>query len=149
MMTRAADQGQNVAASPITRDSMFEPILSADPSFRPRWIEFTAEWSDQADPPLYLALADLARHVVECLKAQRTEKLDAIFAVVELWLTEGDAYVREAATTGMLESLQNMLGGNDRPSSAVEAWLGPESRRWWDKLDRFWSGDPRALSEEI
>ncbi|MFC3694752.1 DUF7674 family protein [Chenggangzhangella methanolivorans] len=125
---------------------MFDPIFSADPSFRPRWVAFTAEWSDEAEPPLYLALAELARHVVECLNAQRTENLDAIFAVVEPWHADGDAYVREAATIGMLESLQNLLGGDDRGGSAVEAWLGPESKRWWDKLDRFWAGNSDALS---
>jgi hypothetical protein len=133
-----------MAASRITRDKMFEPLLAADPSFRSRWADFMAEWSDEAEPPLYLALSSLARHVLECLEAERTDRFGAIFSVVERWHTEGDAYVSEAATIGLLESLQILSKDSDRKT--VERWLGPESKRWWDKLDRFWKGDHRALS---
>jgi hypothetical protein len=137
-----------MAASRITRDKMFEPLLMADPSFRSRWTDFMAEWGDEADPPLYLALSSLAEHVLKHLEARRTDKFDAIFAVVERWHTEGDAYVSEAASVGLLESLQNLSGGSDRRTVTVEPWLGPESKRWWNKLDRFWDGDRHALSPD-
>jgi hypothetical protein len=75
-----------------------------------------------------------------------------VFAVVERWHQEGDAYVSEAASIGFVESLQNQLGGNDRSkgvrgvrASDFEPYLGPETRRWWEKLDRFWGGDIAAL----
>jgi hypothetical protein len=135
-----------MAASRITRDKMFEPLLVADPSFCSRWAKFTAEWGDEADPPLYLALSSLAEHLLECLEAESTERFDAIFAVVERWHTDGDAYVSEAASIGLLEALQNLSGGSDRKTATVEPWLGPESKRWWDKLDRFWEGDRHAPS---
>ncbi len=137
-----------MAASRLTRDKMFEPILVADPSFNARWADFIAEWGDEADPPLYLALGSLAEHVLQCLEAERTERFDAIFAVVERWHIDGDAYVSKAATVGLLESLQNLSGGSDRKAVTVERWLGPESKRWWDKLNRFWDGDRHALSSD-
>lgn len=71
-----------------------------------------------------------------------------IFAVVECWHTEGDDYVKQAATIGFLESLQNLSGGNDRQIATIEPWLGLETRRWWDKLDRFWDGDVVALRDD-
>ena len=59
----------------------------------------------------------------------------------------------EAATIGLLEALQNVLGGNKRNkgfrgvrASDIEVYLGPETRRWWNKLYRFWHGDSKALS---
>ncbi|TIS75801.1 MAG: hypothetical protein E5W94_20055 [Mesorhizobium sp.] len=107
-----------------------------------------AKWSDEADPPLDLALSSLAEHVLDCLEAERTERFDAIFAVVERWHTDGDAYVSEAASIGLLESLQNLSGGSDRKTVTVERWLGPESKRWCGKLDRFGDGDRHALSAD-
>ena len=129
----------------ISRATMFEPLLVADPSFQPRWTEFIAEWEDEPELPLYLALSSLAQHLLGRLRTDDTAGFDRIFAVVERWHTNGDAYVREAASIGLLEDLQNLSGGSGKRSVTVEPWLGSESRRWWDKLDRFWDGDNKAL----
>jgi hypothetical protein len=51
----------------IQRQAMFEPLLAADPSFQPRWTEFLADWCDEPDLPLYLALSSLAEHLLEPL----------------------------------------------------------------------------------
>lgn len=135
-----------MAAALISRDEMFELILAADPSFRPRWVHFSDEWGEDAHAPLYLALSSLAEHIAECLRTGSTDNFGAVFSVVERWQIEGDAYVREAASIGLLESLQNLLGGSDRKEMTVERWLGPESRRRWDTLDRFWDGACNALA---
>ncbi|MBX9797626.1 hypothetical protein [Sphingomonas sp.] len=132
--------------SHITAATMFESMLLADPSFAPRWAAFCTEWADETDPPLYLALSSLAEHILDCLGAGRTERFESVFAVVERWHVEGDLYVAEAASIGLLESLQNLAGGNRPRPATVEQWLGPESRRWWDKLDRYWAGNGRARS---
>ena len=128
---------------------MFEPLLVADPSFQPRWAEFVAEWDDELEQPLYLALSSLAQHLLGRLQTGDTADFDGIFAVVESWHTNGDAYVREAASIGLLEDLQNLSGGSDKRRVTVEPWLGPESRRWWDKLDRFWDGDSKGASRRL
>ncbi|MBH0239022.1 DUF7674 family protein [Methylobrevis albus] len=132
--------------APITRDHMIETLLVADPSFHPHWTEFLAEWVDEPEPPIYVALGSLARHILECLEAGSSERLDAIFAVVERWHVDGDHFVREAATIGLLETLQNHTAESEVTLAAVKSRLGPESRRWWDKLDRFWQGDAHALA---
>jgi len=132
---------------------MFEPLLQADPSFRPKWDAFCAEWTGEAEPPLYLALGDLAAHLIERLGRGNTEAFGRVFAVVEQWHVRGDAYVAEAASIGLLESIQNNLGGQDRAhrsqegarTADFEPWLGPETKRWWEKLYRYWDGDRTAL----
>ena len=123
----------------ISRDEMFRPLLQADPTFQATWDAFLAKWQDEPDPaPLYLALGDLARHLVRRLETGDTAVFDAVFDVVERWHTEGDASVREAATVGLLEDLQNLnLHRTTRPEAFLP-WLRPESRRWWDKVDAFW-----------
>lgn len=134
-----------MAEPTITCETMFEPLLVADPSFQTRWAEFLAEWRDEPPLPFYLALSALAEHLLHRLRNNDTNGFDRVFAVVERWHTEGDAYVSEAASIGLLEALQNLSGGSGRRSIHIEQWLGPESRRWWDKLDRFWEGDGKAL----
>jgi hypothetical protein len=123
----------------IEREDMMTPMLRACPSFESAWLEFVNEWREESDKPLYLALGSLARHLISMLAAQDTSGLSSAFAVVERWHVEGDAYVREAASVGLLEDLQNEgLHESTRPAD-FERFLLPESLKWWRKVARFWS----------
>lgn len=126
----------------ITRENMFEPLLAADPSFAETWQAFVHEWRDEPDLPQYLALADLARHLIGKMQVGDTSRFDAVFAVVERWHLEGDGYVEEAASIGLLEDLQN-TGLHDRTTPEMFLpWLRPVSREQWDKIEAFWNGGP-------
>lgn len=118
---------------------MMEPMLEASPAFRPHWEEFAEEWKSEGDKPLYLALSGLARHLIAALAAGDRVTLARAFEVVERWHVEGDAYVREAATVGLLEDLQNEGLHESTTAKDFEPFLRPESLRWWGKVDRFWS----------
>jgi len=124
----------------ILQADMMKPLLEACPSFLREWHAFLEEWQDADDePPLYLALAQLARHLIAMLANQDVVGLARAFEVVERWHVEGDAFVREAATIGLLESLQtNDLHESTSPGD-FERFLQPESRKWWDRVERFWS----------
>ncbi len=123
----------------ITRDEMFLPILRATPSFSQKWDAFLEEWKDEDDGyPYYLALADLARHMIGVLSSGKTDEIRSIFSVVEQLILEGDPYVREAAIIGLLEDLQNgNLHQTTQPKDFIP-FLPPESRFWWEKVDTFW-----------
>ena len=122
----------------ITRERMIEPLLEADRSIAPLWATFVEEWGGEPNPPLYLALSGVARHLIGQLKAGDTSSFRALFDVLQ-----GDSYVREAASVGLLEDLQNTSLHDATEPKAFEPWLRPESKRWWDKVDRFWSrGEP-------
>lgn len=119
---------------------MFEPLLDADPSLVPLWEAFVEEWRDENESPLYLALAEVARRLIKQLELGDTERFDAVFGVVEQWHLKGNSYVREAGSVGLLESLQNnSLHGRLTTPDGFEPWLLPESKRWWDKLNKFWT----------
>ena len=125
--------------APIPRGRMFEPLLEADPGFAPAYAAFLDDYRDEADLPEYLALADLARHLIARLERGDTAGFDAVFDVVERWHIDGDDYVREAASIGLLEDLQNEhLHRSTRPGDFVP-WLSPESRKWWSFVERYWS----------
>jgi len=64
--------------------------------------------------------------------------LQSIFQAVEDWHINGDPYVREAASIGLLEDLQNTNVVGDNVPAKVLRYLGPESMRWWRKVLDFW-----------
>jgi hypothetical protein len=128
----------------ITKDEMMQPLLMACPSFQPTWESFLKEWRDgTTDLPIYLALSDLARHLVGMLARNDTSTFPAVFDVVEQWHNHGDPYVKEAATVGLLEDLQNKSIHASTTPEQLRVFLGPLSAKWWDKLYGFWErGEP-------
>jgi len=131
----------------IPYERMFEPLLVADPSFQPAWDRFLDEWCDKkGDLPLYLALSSLARHLIGRLAAGDTQAFPAVFDVVERWHLEGDPYVREAATIGLIEDLQNDGLHHTTQPADFERWLRPVSRNFWEQVEKYWSdGTPILL----
>jgi hypothetical protein len=96
------------------------------------WAEYVAE-PEFDESLVYAHLGEFARHVVEQMKAGATGEFAAVFDAVERLHVDGDEYVREAATIGLLEDLQNVAGhaGVDRrPGSAGYAEVERLYARW-------------------
>jgi hypothetical protein len=127
----------------IPKELMLPNLVAVCPTFETGWRSFLEEWNTELDEkPYYLALADFARHLTDMLERNETDSFQQIFDAIETFHIEGDSYVKEAATIGILESLM------DAPNAErFRSWFGPESTKWWDKLHRFWNGDVTALRE--
>lgn len=125
----------------IEKDEMLELAVKACPSFKPAWEEFQDNWKDEKDLPLYLALGYLSRHISLLIETAQDSELKELFEVVERWHLEGSAYVKEAATIGLLEGLQG-----ESNAASIELYLLPESKKWWDKVNEFWESG-RLISE--
>jgi hypothetical protein len=123
----------------ITRAAMMLPMLEACPSFQQAWDEFVEEWKSEAELPLYLGLSELARHLIARLEAQDAATLSRAFAVVERWHLEGDDYVRDAATIGLLEDLQNGNLHVTTTPQQFEPLLLPASLKAWRELELSWN----------
>jgi hypothetical protein len=121
----------------IARDKMFEDVLKACPSFVPTWQAFCQEWEDEGELPIYLALSDLAQHLIGMLVNGEDSGLKAVFEIVEQWHLDGDPYVREAATIGLLEDLQNKGYHKTTTPDEFVRFLLPESKFWWAKVVAF------------
>ena len=124
----------------IAKDDMMGVLLAACPAFAPQWEAFQDEWRTEADDlPLYLILADFARHLIGMVERREIGDLPAVFAAVERLQVQGDHYVREASTVGLLEGLQNLnLHPNGTAPDQFRPYLGEQSARRWDKLNLFW-----------
>lgn len=122
----------------INRDEMMSDIITACPEFAPIYESFVADWRDEAETPLYHALGDFARYLISLLNTRDHWQIDAAFETIERLLIDGDDSVREAATIGILESLQNThLHADTKPEQFLE-FLRPVSLRYWKKVEDFW-----------
>ena len=121
----------------IAADDVMPLVLAASPSFDRIWDP--EQNLDAGRRLLYIDVAEFVRHLSRLVEAGEVSELPAIAELIERLHVDGDQFVRELATVGFLESLH--------PESPFVAWLLPESRRWWDRLERFWNGDVDALSE--
>jgi len=114
------------------------PMLSeACPSFR------------SSEDLLYNALGDCARHLLELYQRHETDSFPAVAQVIEQLHVEGDGEVKEAATVGLLEDIQNIWANNDVNPESFAIHLLPESRKWWDELNAFWRGERRDIGEGL
>src|SRR5688500_17779198 len=109
---------------------MLPRLVAACPSFAQKWEEHKREYFDQEDYLPYLALGELADHLVGLYVSGLTEELPAVFAENERLHTEGEPYVKEAATIGCLEGL---MGNRGIEADVLLRFLGPESAKWWDQ----------------
>ena len=121
------------------RPMLVEPLLSACPSFRPRWDQHLTDWGGE-DPGIYNDLTVFAEHLVESYAVSSTAEFPAVFQAVERLLSEGPEEARAALSVGLLEDLQ--VDGSHRPfgGNAFRPWLGAESRRAWDEITKLWEG---------
>lgn len=133
--------------SVIEKDEMMAPMLNACPSFQEHWQQFLTEWVDNPIPhegggdgslPYYLALSDLADHLIVKLETNDTKEFAAVFEVVEDWIVRGSHYVSEAAVVGLLEDLTNERRYFKRQVSDFVPWMGPTTRTWLPEVVEFW-----------
>ena len=123
----------------IARDEVMPLLLKACPSFRERWDDHVTSPSYEADL-LYVDLGEFAHHLVELMKTDATAEFPAVFDAIERIHVDGDSYVKEAATIGLLEGIQNVAGNNGISPESFARYLKPESAGWWVDLNSFWDG---------
>jgi hypothetical protein len=132
----------------ILRQQVLDLLLEVCPSYRRRWEAYRSA-SDFDEGSLYVHLGDFAAHVVDLLERNDLAELSALAAEIEHLHVEGDDYVKEAATIGLLEGIQNIAGHRSIPTKGLEQALGVETRRWWTSLDAFWSGKIPHVGADI
>ncbi len=125
---------------------MISLLVEACPSFKPILDEHR-RYHDEELP--YIVLGELALHLLELHQQHRTEVFPAVGQVIERLHVEGDQYVREAATIGLLESIQNVWGNNDVDPELFVHWLLPVSLKWWQSLNDFWCGKSKFVGEGL
>jgi hypothetical protein len=132
----------------IGREQVIDLLLEACPSYCARWEAYRQAPEFDAEL-LYVHLGDFADHVVDLLEGDARADLAALTRILERLHLEGDDHVKEAATIGLLEGIQNVAGHRNVSTEGLEAALGAETRRWWRSLDAFWSGKIPHVGADI
>jgi hypothetical protein len=122
----------------ISEDQVMSMLISSCPSFKAKWQEHREYWGDEK--LLYVDLGEFARHLVEKMKMEETDEFVQVFEVVESLHIDGNAQVKEAATIGLLEGIQNISENAGVEPERFIQFLRPESFKWWTKLNNFWEG---------
>jgi len=97
----------------------------------------------------YAICGDFVRHLLALHLRNCREEFPAIAQAIERLHVEGDEEVREIATIGILESLQNIWANESADSTEFCRFLLPESRRWWEELNAFWRGERHYVGEGL
>ena len=133
----------------ITVDDVIPLLLDACPSFRAEWPRIEQENRDEEGGGRlhYIDAGDFVRHLVQLRLAGRTEEFPAVFAVLSRLVAEGDDYVSELGVIGYLEGMQmeTVTSAGLDPETDFRPFCTPLLAVWWDRLNRFWEGDPTAL----
>ena len=127
----------------ITKDQIISIVLKACPSFKGVY-----DSSDNQDL-LYVVMGDLADHLLSLYKENKTEEFNELSKVIEAMHIDGDGYVKELATIGFLESIQNVWSNNGVDPKKFTKYLRPESKKWWDELNDFWEGKISSVGEGL
>lgn len=132
-----------MAERQYVRAEVPELLVQACPSFNgtEEWSEFWSDYGKEPELPYYLLVSAFVRHLIALKVVGKTDEFDAVFELVEDMHIRGDSYVRELATVGILEDLQNTNLHHDGTSPGdFVSYLRPISKWWWEELYLFWAG---------
>lgn len=112
-------------------------LAQACPSFAPEWLEHQRAHGHAL---LYIAASAFAHHLLSLCKAGDASCFEAVAACLERAFRDGSQAVREFATIGVLEGVQNVWSSDGADADHFRRHLGSEGQRWWQSLTDFWSG---------
>ena len=118
-------------------DQIPQLLLAACPAFDGPYREHVAE---NGEDLLYVAAGAFANVLLSLQLSGDEEQLGRAAEVIERMHVEGTPWVREFATIGLLEGVQNSWENQGTDPELFALRLGPESLRWWKGLNNFWEG---------
>ncbi|MEM9505025.1 MAG: hypothetical protein AAGA01_13835, partial [Cyanobacteria bacterium P01_E01_bin.43] len=84
----------------ISKDQMMPLLIESCPSFQPILDEHRQYYGEEIP---YVVLGEFAHHLLQLHHHHQTDLVPAVAQVIERLYVEGDPYVQEAATIGLLE----------------------------------------------
>jgi hypothetical protein len=131
----------------IGKEQMVPMLLAACPSLREAWEASAAEWGGGPSPGVYIEFGDFVALFLEAYARGDSGCAQAVFDTVETFLSEGDSEIREYATIGFIEAVQNQASRKTFGAEAFLPFLKPRAQAAWKELDEFWQGMNSSKSE--
>jgi hypothetical protein len=122
----------------IEPHEVLELLVNACPTFALARDEHLA---DHGADLLYTAAGSFADHLLSLQETNQTDSFVSVGAAIELLYAEGSPWVKEWATIGLLEGIQNGWLNRGANPDLFFPYLGQEGKSWWSGLNNFWSGE--------
>lgn len=130
----------------ISEDRVLEVLFRHIPEFK----TLAESELDEEDCKLgYIVAGSFARFLLDSYKENKTQILKSAAEFIEELYIKGNDKVKELATIGYLEGIQNVWGNNDTEPAIYYEYLLPESRKWWNQLNKFWNAEVKYVGETI
>lgn len=134
----------------INKDEVMDLLIKASPSYKQRSENYMQEnYEEGEERNIYLEISDFVDHFIDLFRSGNLIECISILEAVEKLHVNGDEFVKELATIGFLEDLQNQLGNYQIYKKPIEILLWPETRIWWDHLNNFWDGKTKYVGEPL
>ncbi len=128
----------------ISEDQVLEFLYSSVSEFK---VLVESELDEEDRKLSYIVAGSFAKFLLDSYKNGKTELLHSAAKFIEALHVNGNDKVRELATIGYLEGIQNVWGNNKTDPSIFYEYLRPESKKWWDQLNKFWSAEIKYVGE--
>ena len=116
---------------------MLDVLAKASPEIAQDYSEFVADFSDEPELPCYVYLGDYSQYLVELLEAGADQLLSSAFEAIESLYQNGDDYVENATTVGILENLQNKSLHRSTSPDLFVKYLRPLSLKNWHEVNAY------------
>ena len=136
-------KGTNMSTK-ISSDIEYENIII---NIKLRFPEIEIDEENYEIP--YVAIGSFNKFVIDQFKNNNKELIKKLFAYIEELYISKSGKVREFATIGILEGIQNMMGDNNLNTNEIERFLGIESKKWWIQLNKLWNKEIKYIGETI
>jgi hypothetical protein len=124
----------------ITKSVILDLLRSSFPNFHidPEYINLP-----------YLIAGDFAGYLLECYNNSNTIELKKGFDFIEQLYKSNSDEIRELATIGYLEGIQNRWSNNGVNPELIHNEMGTLSKKWWNQLHKFWNKKIKYVGETI
>ncbi len=130
----------------ITEDQVSELLYKYTPEFK---TVLEDELDDEERKMNYLVAGTFARFLLDGYKSGNVKQLESAAKFIEELHLKGSETVKNLATVGYLEGIQNVWGNNGVDPSIFYGYLLAESQKWWLQLNKFWNGEIKEVGETI
>lgn len=132
----------------ITEDQLLPFFLQTCPSLVHGFNQRQERWAGDGGPYPCIELGHFANHFVELKQQDQTQELKAGFGLLERLYIEGDASVQKTITLCFLEDFVVQTEICHLDPQGFASYFGPVSRKHWEEMRRWWSGESPIVQAE-
>jgi len=122
----------------------YEEVVNLIIKFIP---DFTIPKEDMDLP--YLVAGFFSDYIADQIIIDDLHKLNKSIELIEILHKNGSSKVKELATIGILESIQNKYGNNQIIIDKLIPKFGDETKIWWNQLNKFWNKEIAFVGQTI